>query len=108
MRSAMVTVDVYRARLEIRHGENYQIDFPRTDGQVFECTMGRDGILEAAKRGRLVSLHSTIRPTTTKKVAQAAAETRVYVIAACMTAVPNAVRQGGLTFLVGGQKALFD
>ena len=25
-----------------------------------------------------------------------------------MTAVPNVVRQGGLTFLVGGQKAFFD
>ncbi|HWH79746.1 MAG TPA: NAD-binding protein, partial [Candidatus Binatus sp.] len=27
---------------------------------------------------------------------------------ACMTAVPSMVRQGGLTFLVGGQKAFFD
>ena len=80
----------------------------RTDREVLDCTMGKDGILEGATPGTLVLLHSTIRPTTTKKVAQAAAETRVYVIDACMTAVPNAVRQGGLTFLVGGQKALFD
>ena len=80
----------------------------RTDREVLDCTMGKDGILEGAAPGTLVLLHSTIRPTTTKKVAQAAAETRVYVIDACMTAVPNAVRQGGLTFLVGGQKALFD
>ena len=80
----------------------------RTDQEVLDCTMGKDGILEGATPGTLVLLHSTIRPTTTKKVAQAAAETRVYVIDACMTAVPSAVRQGGLTFLVGGQKALFD
>ena len=80
----------------------------RTDQEVLDCTMGKDGILEGAAPGTLVLLHSTIRPTTTKKVAQAAAETRVYVIDACMTAVPSAVRQGGLTFLVGGQKALFD
>ncbi len=80
----------------------------RTDREGLDCTMGKDGILEGAAPGTLVLLHSTIRPTTTKKVAQAAAETRVYVIDACMTAVPNAVRQGGLTFLVGGQKALFD
>ncbi len=80
----------------------------RTDREVLDCTMGKDGILEGAAPGTLVLLHSTIRPTTTKKVAQAAAETRVYVIDACMTAVPNAVRQGGLTFLAGGQKALFD
>jgi 3-hydroxyisobutyrate dehydrogenase-like beta-hydroxyacid dehydrogenase len=80
----------------------------RTDQEVLDCTLGKDGILEGAAPGTLILLHSTIRPTTTKKIAQAAAETRAYVIDACMTAVPNVVRQGGLTFLVGGQKALFD
>jgi 3-hydroxyisobutyrate dehydrogenase len=80
----------------------------RTDREVIECTLGKDGILEGAAPGSLVLLHSTIRPTTTKKVAEAAADKRVYVIDACMTAIPGVVRQGGLTFLVGGQKALFD
>jgi 3-hydroxyisobutyrate dehydrogenase-like beta-hydroxyacid dehydrogenase len=80
----------------------------RTDQEVLDCTMGKDGILAGAAPGTLVLLHSTIRPTTTKKIAEAAAETRVHVIDACMTAVPSAVRQGGLTFLVGGQKALFE
>ena len=80
----------------------------RTDQEVLECTLGTDGILEGAAPGTLVLLHSTIRPTTTKKVAEAAAEKRIQVIDACMTAVPSVVRQGGLTFLVGGQKALFD
>jgi 3-hydroxyisobutyrate dehydrogenase-like beta-hydroxyacid dehydrogenase len=80
----------------------------RTDQEVMDCTLGKDGILEGAAPGALILLHSTIRPTTTKKVAEAAADKRVYVIDACMTAVPSAVRQGGLTFLVGGQRALFD
>jgi 3-hydroxyisobutyrate dehydrogenase-like beta-hydroxyacid dehydrogenase len=80
----------------------------RTDQEALDCTMGKDGILAGAAPGTLVLLHSTIRPTTTKRIAEAAAETRVYVIDACMTAVPSAVRQGELTFLVGGQKALFD
>jgi len=80
----------------------------RTDQEVIECTLGKDGILEGATPGSLVLLHSTIRPTTTKKVAEAAADKRVNVIDACMTAIPSVVRQGGLTFLVGGQKALFD
>jgi 3-hydroxyisobutyrate dehydrogenase-like beta-hydroxyacid dehydrogenase len=53
-------------------------------------------------------LHSTIRPTTTKKVAEAAADKRVNVIDACMTAVPSVVREGGLTFLVGGQRVFFN
>ena len=80
----------------------------RTDQEVIECTLGKDGILEGATPGSLVLLHSTIRPTTTKKVAEAAADKRVNVIDACMTAIPSVVRQGGLTFLVGGQKAFFD
>jgi len=80
----------------------------RTDREVLECVLGKDGVLEGAAPGSLVLLHSTIRPATTKKVAQAAADKRVNVIDACMTAVPGVVRQGGLTFLVGGQKALFD
>jgi 3-hydroxyisobutyrate dehydrogenase-like beta-hydroxyacid dehydrogenase len=80
----------------------------RTDQQVLDCMLGRDGILEGAAPGSLVLLHSTIRPTTTRKVAVAAADKRVNVIDACMTAVPNVVRQGGLTFLVGGQKVLFE
>ena len=80
----------------------------RTDQEVLDCTLGKDGILDGAAPGSLVMLHSTIRPATTKRVAEAAAEKRVNVIDACMTAVPSVVRQGGLTFLVGGQKAFFD
>lgn len=80
----------------------------RTDREVLDCTLGENGIFEGASPGTLVLLHSTIRPTTTRKVAEAAADKRVYVIDACMTAVPSVVRQGGLTFLVGGQKALFQ
>ena len=80
----------------------------RTDQEVLDCMLGKDSVLEGAAPGALVLLHSTIRPTTTKKVAEAAADKRVNVIDACMTAIPNVVRQGGLTFLVGGQKAFFD
>lgn len=39
----------------------------RTDQEVLDCTLGKDGILEGAAPGALVLLHSTIRPTTTKK-----------------------------------------
>jgi 3-hydroxyisobutyrate dehydrogenase len=78
----------------------------RTDQEVLDCTLGENGIFEGASPGSLVLLHSTIRPNTTKRVAQAAADKRVYVIDACMTAVPRVVREGGLTFLVGGQRAL--
>ncbi|HEX9143971.1 MAG TPA: NAD-binding protein, partial [Candidatus Binatia bacterium] len=58
--------------------------------------------------GTMVLLHSTIRPETTKKVYEAARARNVHVIDACMTAVPRVVRQGGLTFLVGGPAELFE
>ena len=80
----------------------------RTDEEVLQCMLGNDGVLEGAAPGALVLLHSTIRPATTKKVALLAADKRVNVIDACMTAVPSAVRQGQLTFLVGGQKAFYQ
>jgi 3-hydroxyisobutyrate dehydrogenase-like beta-hydroxyacid dehydrogenase len=80
----------------------------RTDQEVLQCMLGEEGVLEGAAPGSLVLLHSTIRPTTTKQIAEAAADRRVNVIDACMTAIPSVVRQGGLTFLVGGQKAFFE
>jgi 3-hydroxyisobutyrate dehydrogenase len=80
----------------------------RTDHEILDCTMGKDGILEGAPTGALILLHSTILPDTTKKVAEAAERKKVHVIDACMTAVPRVVRQGGLTFLVGGPADLVE
>jgi 3-hydroxyisobutyrate dehydrogenase-like beta-hydroxyacid dehydrogenase len=80
----------------------------RTDQDVIDCTMGKDGIFEGAAPGTLVLLHSTIRPETTRKVHAAGLERNVQVIDACMTAVPRVVREGGLTFLVGGPADLVD
>jgi 3-hydroxyisobutyrate dehydrogenase-like beta-hydroxyacid dehydrogenase len=80
----------------------------RTDQDILDCTLGKDGVLEGAAPNTLVLLHSTIRPETTMKVAEAARQKKVHVIDACMTAVPRVVRQGGLTFLVGGPADLVE
>ena len=80
----------------------------RTDQEILDCTLGSGGILAGAQPGTLVLLHSTIRPETTKQVAAAARAKNVEVIDACMTAVPRVVRQGGLTFLVGGPAELVE
>ena len=80
----------------------------RTDREVTDCTMGKDGILDGAAAGTLVLLHSTILPDTTKKVAEAARQRNVHVIDVCMTSVPRVVREGGLTFLVGGPAELVE
>ena len=39
----------------------------RTDQDVLDCMLGENGVVEGAAPGALVLLHSTIRPTTTKK-----------------------------------------
>jgi 3-hydroxyisobutyrate dehydrogenase-like beta-hydroxyacid dehydrogenase len=80
----------------------------RTDQEVLDCTTAEGGILGGARAGTLVLLHSTIRPEMTKKVYEAARAKNVYVMDACMTAVPHVVREGGLTFLVGGPAELFE
>ena|SRR5919109_706251 len=74
----------------------------RTDDDVVACVTGRDGVLEGAKPGMLVLLHSTILPQTVKRMAEAAEFRSVSVIDACMSGVPDAVRAGNLSFLVGG------
>ncbi len=78
------------------------------DQELFECMTGRAGVLEGAASGSLVLLHSTILPQTTQKVAEAARRQGIAVIDACMTSVPRVVRQGNLTFLVGGSKELVE
>ena len=78
----------------------------RTDEDVVECMMGSDGVLEGAKPGTLVLIHSSILPQTVKQVEAAARPKSVFVIDACMTGVPDTVRSGNLCFVVGGESDL--
>ena len=80
----------------------------RTDQDVLDCVMGKNGLLEGAEAGTLVLLHSTILPQTTRKVADAARQRDVYVMDACMLGVPSVVREGNLDFVVGGPAELID
>jgi 3-hydroxyisobutyrate dehydrogenase len=80
----------------------------RTDDEVLDCILGEGGVLEGAVPGTLILLHSTILPQTTRRVAEAAEKRDVYVIDACMLGVPDVVRRGELTFVVGGPAELFE
>jgi 3-hydroxyisobutyrate dehydrogenase-like beta-hydroxyacid dehydrogenase len=80
----------------------------RTDEEVAACTLGPDGLLEGARPGTLIVLHSTILPETTRRVAASAAERGVHVIDACMLGIPDVVRRGDLTFVVGGPEDLYE
>lgn len=78
----------------------------RTDEEVFECMSAPGGVLEGAACGTLVLLHSSILPQTVKQMALEAQSKSVFIVDACMTGVPDAVRAGNLCFLIGGEKHL--
>jgi len=74
----------------------------RTDQDVIDCVLGPNGVLAGARPGTLLLLHSSILPQTVNRVEQAARAKGVRVIDACMTGVPDTVRAGNLSFVVGG------
>jgi 3-hydroxyisobutyrate dehydrogenase-like beta-hydroxyacid dehydrogenase len=74
----------------------------RTDQDMLDCVLGPRGVLEGAQAGALLLLHSSILPQTTLKVAEAARSKGVDAIDTCMTGVPDTVRAGELSFVVGG------
>jgi 3-hydroxyisobutyrate dehydrogenase-like beta-hydroxyacid dehydrogenase len=74
----------------------------RTDQDMLECVFGPLEILEKAQTGTLLLLHSSILPQTMLEVAEAARAKGVDAIDACMTGVPDTVRAGELSFVVGG------
>lgn len=74
----------------------------RTDQDMLDCVLGPEGVLESAQAGTLLLLHSSILPQTMVKVAEAARAKGVDALDACMTGVPDTVRAGELSFVVGG------
>ncbi|MGZ8521338.1 MAG: NAD(P)-dependent oxidoreductase [Candidatus Binatia bacterium] len=74
----------------------------RTDQDMLDCMLGADGVIQSAAPGTLVLLHSSILPQTVKTVEAAARAKGIHIVDACMTGVPDTVRAGKLSFVVGG------
>jgi 3-hydroxyisobutyrate dehydrogenase-like beta-hydroxyacid dehydrogenase len=87
-------------------GARYTHVFVRSDRDVIDAVLGPDGTLAGADAGSVIFLHSTILPTTTRQVADAAAQRQVQIVDAPITAVPAKVLAGEATFLVGGPEDL--
>lgn len=83
-------------------GATYIHVFVRSDAEVIEAVLGRDGVLAGAGPGSVIFLHSTILPTTTKHVAEQAAARNVAVLDVPITSVPAKVLAGDAAFLMGG------
>lgn len=75
------------------------------DVQVLDVVLGADGLLAGMKAGGLILIHSTVLPETATRVAQAAAETDVAVLDACVTGGEVRAQTRQITYLVGGPEA---
>lgn len=75
------------------------------DAQVLDVVLGADGLLAGMKAGGLILIHSTVLPETATRVAQAAAETDVAVLDACVTGGEVRAQTRQITYLVGGPEA---
>ena len=95
---------------------------PRQVGEQAECIFlcvgdtamseqvltGKDGVIEGATSGAVVADASTIAPSTCRRLAQRLAEGGVhYLDAPCTGSTPGA-EGGTLTFMVGGEKRVFE
>jgi 3-hydroxyisobutyrate dehydrogenase len=80
----------------------------RTDEELLNATVSPGGVLETGQPGSILLIHSTVLPTTTLTIAEAATARGARVVDACPTGTPREARAGDATFLVGGDHDLLD
>lgn len=78
------------------------------DAQVEAVTVGEGGVLNGAKPGSVIAIHSTIHPKTVRRIAELARARGVGVIDAQVSGGERGAQQKTLCYMVGGEKALFD
>lgn len=75
---------------------------------VEEVYFGKDGLIEAARPGRLLIDHSTVGPKTSLAIHAAAKKKGVAFLDAPVSGGPLGATNAALTIMVGGEKADFD
>jgi 3-hydroxyisobutyrate dehydrogenase-like beta-hydroxyacid dehydrogenase len=78
------------------------------DAQVEAVTLGEGGVLNGAKPGSVIAIHSTVHPKTVRKVAELAKAKGVDVIDAQVSGGERGAGAKTLCYMVGGDKALFE
>ena len=78
------------------------------DAQVEVVICGDRGVLQAAREGLIIAIHSTVNPETVKKMAEYAAVKFVRVIDAPVSGGEAGARQASLCYMVGGELALLE
>jgi 3-hydroxyisobutyrate dehydrogenase-like beta-hydroxyacid dehydrogenase len=105
---AALGAKVARSAQEIgAHGEIIELVVV-DDAQVEAVTLGEGGVLNGAKPGSVIAIHSTVHPKTVRKVAELAKAKGVDVIDAQVSGGERGAEAKTLCYMVGGDKALFE
>jgi 2-hydroxy-3-oxopropionate reductase len=75
---------------------------------VEQVALGKDGIIEGARRGLIYVDMSTISPIVSQKVGRALADKGVAMLDAPVSGGEKGAIDAALSIMVGGEKALFD
>jgi 3-hydroxyisobutyrate dehydrogenase len=75
----------------------------RTDAQMLDCVLGDAGVLEGLASGKYLVLHSTVHPSTTRTIAEAAGAKGIFIADACIGGRPEILRAGKASVIVGGE-----
>jgi 3-hydroxyisobutyrate dehydrogenase-like beta-hydroxyacid dehydrogenase len=78
------------------------------DAAVKEIILGDDGVAASGRAGLIVIDCSTVSPTTSREVAAALAKRGIRHLDAPVTGSKKQAEDGSLSFLVGGDRGLFD
>jgi 3-hydroxyisobutyrate dehydrogenase-like beta-hydroxyacid dehydrogenase len=78
------------------------------DAQVEAVTLGEGGVLNGAKPGSVIAVHSTVHPKTIRKLAELAKTKGISVIDAEVSGGESGAYAKTLCYMVGGDKAAFE
>ncbi len=73
-----------------------------------ELCLGKDGLLAGAKAGTVIVDASTVAPSLARKLHAACAEKGVHFLDAPCTGSRPGAESGNLTFMIGGEKEVFE
>jgi 2-hydroxymethylglutarate dehydrogenase len=76
----------------------------RNTAQAEAVILGKDGIMEGAKRGTLILLMCTVEPSFCRGVAKVVAEKKVGLLDATVSGGTKGAQEGTLTIMVGGEE----